>query len=169
MIASIPFHTRETTHGTRVHELIAPCPLLDPNSLYCNRPQCTRFAVSPVIAEHADTLAGVIPATSGRISRSDLRMADRLCSGIPGPGSRSRDEAATTRPRHGPCRAVSRGEHHASQSSIVATLPPFGALAGHGHEGRTVAIAAAALLVSTPVRTTDSYPTDRPSGQSTHA
>lgn len=37
--------------GRPVHDLIARCPPLDPNSLYCNLLQCTHFAATCVVAQ----------------------------------------------------------------------------------------------------------------------
>lgn len=60
MTASIQFRAPETTDGTRVHDLIARCPPLDTNSLYCNLLQCTHFAGTSMVAERAGTLVGFI-------------------------------------------------------------------------------------------------------------
>jgi L-2,4-diaminobutyric acid acetyltransferase len=43
-----------------VFALIASCPPLDPNSLYCNLLQCTHFAQTCLIAERAGTIEGWI-------------------------------------------------------------------------------------------------------------
>lgn len=48
--------------GSRVHALIASCPPLDPNSLYCNLLQCTHFCDTCILAEMDDTLVGWISA-----------------------------------------------------------------------------------------------------------
>lgn len=49
------------TDGRPVNQLIASCPPLDTNSLYLNLLQCTHFAETCVVAEHADaTLAGFV-------------------------------------------------------------------------------------------------------------
>ena len=42
------------TDGAKVHALIAACPPLDPNSLYCNLLQCTHFADTSALAEIDD-------------------------------------------------------------------------------------------------------------------
>lgn len=49
-----------STDGARVHQLIAECPPLDTNSLYCNLLQCTHFRHSSVVAEIDNTLVGAI-------------------------------------------------------------------------------------------------------------
>ncbi len=46
--------------GARVHDLVAACPPLDRNSLYCNLLQCTHFADSSIVAEQAGRLVGWI-------------------------------------------------------------------------------------------------------------
>lgn len=43
--------------GAAVHRLIAGCPPLDRNSLYCNLLQCSHFAATCVLAEHVGTAA----------------------------------------------------------------------------------------------------------------
>jgi L-2,4-diaminobutyric acid acetyltransferase len=45
----------EDTDGFDVHRLIASCPPLDTNSMYCNLLQCSHFANSSVIAVDDDT------------------------------------------------------------------------------------------------------------------
>lgn len=40
-----------STDGAAVHDLVAACPPLDPNSLYCNLLQCTHFATTSALAE----------------------------------------------------------------------------------------------------------------------
>ena len=52
----------DTQDGSRVHALVASCPPLDPNSLYCNLLQCSHFAGTCVIAELADTPVGWVSA-----------------------------------------------------------------------------------------------------------
>lgn len=50
----------EATDGAAVHALVAACPPLDPNSLYCNLLQCTHFAATSALAEvDGDVLAFV--------------------------------------------------------------------------------------------------------------
>ncbi|SDX51047.1 diaminobutyrate acetyltransferase [Marinobacter mobilis] len=46
--------------GFRLHQLVAQCPPLDPNSMYCNLLQCTHFADTCVAAELAGELVGFI-------------------------------------------------------------------------------------------------------------
>lgn len=43
-----------------VHDLIAACPPLDRNSLYCNLLQCTHFAETCALAEHAGAIGGFV-------------------------------------------------------------------------------------------------------------
>lgn len=50
------------TDGARVYELVAACPPLDPNSMYCNLLQCTHFAGSCVLVESEGELLGWISA-----------------------------------------------------------------------------------------------------------
>lgn len=46
--------------GPAVHALIADCPPLDPNSLYCNLLQCTHFAVTSALAEYGGRTVGFV-------------------------------------------------------------------------------------------------------------
>ncbi len=46
--------------GYRLHQLVAECPPLDPNSIYCNLLQCSHFADTSVAAEKAGDLVGFI-------------------------------------------------------------------------------------------------------------
>ncbi len=46
--------------GFPVHQLIAACPPLDPNSIYCNLLQCHHFADTSVAAELNGQLAGFV-------------------------------------------------------------------------------------------------------------
>ena len=46
--------------GYAVHQLIAACPPLDPNSVYCNLLQCSHFADTSVAVELDGGLAGFI-------------------------------------------------------------------------------------------------------------
>jgi L-2,4-diaminobutyric acid acetyltransferase len=48
--------------GERVWRLIADCPPLDRNSLYCNLLQCTDFADTCILAEKGDDLVGWVSA-----------------------------------------------------------------------------------------------------------
>lgn len=50
----------EGDDGVRVHDLVAACPPLDPNSLYCNLLQCTHFADTCIVAEADGELVGWI-------------------------------------------------------------------------------------------------------------
>jgi len=50
------------TDGTCVNRLVADCPPLDPNSLYCNLLQCTHFADTCVIAELDGEVIGFVSA-----------------------------------------------------------------------------------------------------------
>lgn len=46
--------------GAALHDLIAACPPLDPNSRYCNLLQVSHFAQTAVVAEHDGVLVGSI-------------------------------------------------------------------------------------------------------------
>ncbi|ONF44371.1 diaminobutyrate acetyltransferase [Marinobacter lutaoensis] len=46
--------------GFRLHQLVAECPPLDPNSIYCNLLQCSHFADTAVAAEKDGELVGFI-------------------------------------------------------------------------------------------------------------
>jgi len=46
--------------GYSLHKLIAACPPLDPNSIYCNLLQCSDFAATGVAAEKDGELVGFI-------------------------------------------------------------------------------------------------------------
>ena len=46
--------------GYRLHQLVAECPPLDPNSIYCNLLQCSHFAETGVAAEKEGDLVGFI-------------------------------------------------------------------------------------------------------------
>lgn len=46
------------TDGASVNALIADCPPLDRNSLYCNLLQCTHFAATSALAEQKDRIIG---------------------------------------------------------------------------------------------------------------
>ncbi len=48
------------TDGVAVHALIARCPPLDGNSLYCNLLQCTHFAGTSAIARQDDEVVGFV-------------------------------------------------------------------------------------------------------------
>ncbi len=51
-----------STDGARVHRLIAQCPPLDTNSMYCNLLQCSHFAETSVAAEIDGRLEGFLSA-----------------------------------------------------------------------------------------------------------
>ncbi len=46
--------------GFRLNQLVAQCPPLDPNSIYCNLLQCSHFADTAVAAEKNGDLVGFI-------------------------------------------------------------------------------------------------------------
>lgn len=46
--------------GPRLHKLVAQCPPLDPNSIYCNLLQCSHFAATGVAAELDGELVGFV-------------------------------------------------------------------------------------------------------------
>jgi L-2,4-diaminobutyric acid acetyltransferase len=48
--------------GQQLHHLIASCPPLDPNSLYCNFLQCSHFSETSVVVEQDGRLLGSITA-----------------------------------------------------------------------------------------------------------
>ena len=50
----------ESTDGPSVHELIANCPPLDTNSLYCNLLQCLHFSDTSARAEDAQGVTGFV-------------------------------------------------------------------------------------------------------------
>lgn len=52
------FRQPEAADGAAVHDLIARCPPLDGNSLYCNLLQCSHFADTCVIAEIDGRIVG---------------------------------------------------------------------------------------------------------------
>ncbi|MGM0433666.1 MAG: diaminobutyrate acetyltransferase [Pseudomonadota bacterium] len=59
---AIELRQPKDTDGYRLHRLIAECPPLDPNSIYCNLLQCTHFAETGVAAELDGELVGFIAA-----------------------------------------------------------------------------------------------------------
>lgn len=65
------FRAPVSEDGASVHNLIAHCPPLDGNSLYCNLLQCTHFANTSVAAELDGELCGFV---SGYLipERSDI-------------------------------------------------------------------------------------------------
>lgn len=50
----------QSTDGAAVHALIAACPPLDTNSLYCNLLQCTHFADTSALAERDGVVIGFV-------------------------------------------------------------------------------------------------------------
>jgi L-2,4-diaminobutyric acid acetyltransferase len=58
--ATLTLRSPEAHDGARVHDLIAACPPLDRNSLYCNLLQCTHFADTCILAEQGERLLGWI-------------------------------------------------------------------------------------------------------------
>lgn len=57
-LAPIRFRAPCPEDGPRVHQLIAACPPLDGNSLYCNLLQCSDFGDTCVVAEREAKLVG---------------------------------------------------------------------------------------------------------------
>lgn len=60
--AHIAMRAPKAEDGERVWRLIAECPPLDQNSLYCNLLQCTDFADTCILAEMGDDLVGWVSA-----------------------------------------------------------------------------------------------------------
>lgn len=56
----IEFRIPRPEDGINVHGLVALCPPLDPNSVYCNLLQCTHFAGTSVAAEMNGELVGFV-------------------------------------------------------------------------------------------------------------
>ena len=56
----ITFHVPTSADGMALHALVAACPPLDTNSLYCNLLQCSHFAATTILAKRRDTLVGAI-------------------------------------------------------------------------------------------------------------
>ncbi|MEZ5490315.1 MAG: diaminobutyrate acetyltransferase [Gammaproteobacteria bacterium] len=57
---SVSFRAPISADGAQVHNLVANCPPLDTNSIYCNLLQCTHFASTSVAAEINQELAGFV-------------------------------------------------------------------------------------------------------------
>ncbi|UDL04877.1 diaminobutyrate acetyltransferase [Marinobacter sp. CA1] len=57
---AITLRIPEKRDGFRLYQLVAQCPPLDPNSMYCNLLQCTHFAETCVAAELDGDLVGFI-------------------------------------------------------------------------------------------------------------
>ena len=58
--ATLVIRAPRATDGARVHDLVAACPPLDENSMYCNLLQCTDFADTCILAEQGGELTGWI-------------------------------------------------------------------------------------------------------------
>lgn len=58
--APITLRAPVSEDGAAVYELIAQCPPLDTNSMYCNLLQCSHFSATSVAAELNDELVGFI-------------------------------------------------------------------------------------------------------------
>lgn len=56
------FRRPTVADGVRVHALIAGCPPLDSNSMYCNLLQCSHFAETCVLAENEGDIAAFLSA-----------------------------------------------------------------------------------------------------------
>lgn len=59
---AISLRKPETADGVRLHALVAQCPPLEENSVYCNLLQCTHFADTCVAAEANGDLVGFVSA-----------------------------------------------------------------------------------------------------------
>lgn len=59
-LARIQIRRPCATDGRAVHTLIAQCPPLDGNSLYCNLLQCTHFAETSALAEYQGRVLGFV-------------------------------------------------------------------------------------------------------------
>ncbi len=57
---AITLRTPVKDDGFRLHQLVAECPPLDSNSIYCNLLQCSHFAETAVAAEKSGELVGFI-------------------------------------------------------------------------------------------------------------
>ncbi|WP_335645067.1 diaminobutyrate acetyltransferase [Microbulbifer agarilyticus] len=57
---SVQLRLPQSQDGARVHSLVANCPPLDTNSLYCNLLQATHFSQTSVAAERDGELVGFI-------------------------------------------------------------------------------------------------------------
>ncbi|MCX4190875.1 diaminobutyrate acetyltransferase [Methylophaga sp. OBS1] len=58
--APITLRAPAAEDGAAVYELIAQCPPLDTNSMYCNLLQCTHFSATSVAAEKEGDIVGFI-------------------------------------------------------------------------------------------------------------
>ncbi|MFD2052007.1 diaminobutyrate acetyltransferase [Mesorhizobium calcicola] len=61
-VQRVSFQRPTEIHAAEVWELIAKCPPLDRNSLYCELLLCTDFADTCVLAEHAGAVVGWMSA-----------------------------------------------------------------------------------------------------------
>lgn len=59
-VPDLRFRRPEATDGVRVWDLVAACPPLDANSIYCNILQCTHFAGTCVLVEREGEPVGWI-------------------------------------------------------------------------------------------------------------
>lgn len=59
-VPSITLRAPVATDGLAVHRLIAACPPLDTNSVYCNLLQCTHFADTCAVAERDGRIVGFL-------------------------------------------------------------------------------------------------------------
>lgn len=62
MASEIALRVPVSEDGLALHRLVAACPPLDPNSVYCNLLHCTHFADTSVAAECDGELLGFISA-----------------------------------------------------------------------------------------------------------
>lgn len=56
----IRFYPPVSTDGAALHRLVAACPPLDPNSIYCNLLQCTHFNDTAICAKQQGEMVGFI-------------------------------------------------------------------------------------------------------------
>jgi L-2,4-diaminobutyric acid acetyltransferase len=57
---ALSFRVPRASDGAALHQLVANCPPLDPNSFYCNLLQCSHFADTAVAVEYEGELVGFI-------------------------------------------------------------------------------------------------------------
>lgn len=71
--------------GPLLHQLVAQCPPLDPNSIYCNLLHCSHFASTAVAAQLGDALVGFV--SGYRIpERPDIYFLWQVAVGVGGRG-----------------------------------------------------------------------------------
>lgn len=70
--ALFSFRAPTAADGPTVHELIANCPPLDTNSLYCNLLQCAHFGDTCIVAELNGRMVGWISAYRPPVSTDRL-------------------------------------------------------------------------------------------------